>query len=86
MELMAAIVGLRALNRRCKVKLTSDSEYLVESVNRLAEDRERALRGAEEQAAATRRDVESERNRLAALMSQLTVAVVVCNSEGRILL
>jgi ribonuclease HI len=34
MELMAAIVGLRALNRRCKVKLTSDSEYLVESVNR----------------------------------------------------
>lgn len=63
-----------------------DLAALVESVNRLAEDRERALRGAEEQAAATRRDVESERNRLAALMSQLTVAVVVCNSEGRILL
>jgi ribonuclease HI len=34
MELMAAIVGLRALKRRCTVKLTSDSEYLVESINR----------------------------------------------------
>jgi DNA polymerase III subunit epsilon len=59
---------------------------LVRAVNRLAEAHEAALRGAEEQAEATRRDVESERNRLAALMAQLTVAVVVCNSEGRILL
>jgi ribonuclease HI len=34
MELMAAIVGLRALNRRCRVKLITDSEYLAESLNR----------------------------------------------------
>jgi len=34
MELMAAIAGLRALNRRCKVKLTSDSQYLIESINK----------------------------------------------------
>jgi DNA polymerase III subunit epsilon len=59
---------------------------VVRAVNRLAEQHEAAVRGAEEQAEATRRDVESERNRLAALMAQLTVAVVVCNSEGRILL
>jgi DNA polymerase III subunit epsilon len=59
---------------------------LVRAVNRLADQHEAAVRGAEEQAEATRRDVESERNRLAALMAQLTVAVVVCNSEGRILL
>jgi DNA polymerase III subunit epsilon len=59
---------------------------LVRAVNRLADQYEAAVRGAEEQAEATRRDVESERNRLAALMSQLTVAVVVCNREGRILL
>ena len=47
---------------------------------------ESALRGVAEAAAETRREVEQERNRLAALMAQLTVAVVVCNSEGRILL
>ena len=34
MELMAAIVGLRALNRRCRVTLVSDSEYLVEAINK----------------------------------------------------
>jgi DNA polymerase III subunit epsilon len=59
---------------------------VVNAVNRLADRHEEAVRGAEEQAEAARRDVESERNRLAALMAQLTVAVVVCNSEGRILL
>ncbi|HEU4512120.1 MAG TPA: exonuclease domain-containing protein [Nocardioidaceae bacterium] len=63
-----------------------DLQRLAVAVNRLAEDREVALRGAEEQAMATRRDLESERNRLAALMAQLTVAVLVCNGEGRILL
>jgi ribonuclease HI len=34
MELMAAIVGLRALNRHCRVRLTSDSEYLIESLTK----------------------------------------------------
>ena len=33
MELMAAIVGLEALNRPCKVKLYSDSQYLVKAFN-----------------------------------------------------
>jgi ribonuclease HI len=33
MELMAAIVGLRALNRRCRVKLTTDSEYLAQALS-----------------------------------------------------
>ena len=32
------------------------------------------------------RDVEQERSRLAALMSELTQSVVVCNLDGRILL
>ena len=33
MELLAAIVGLEALNRPCKVKLYSDSQYLVKAFN-----------------------------------------------------
>lgn len=32
MEIMAAIVGLRQLNRRCTVQLYSDSRYLVDAI------------------------------------------------------
>lgn len=34
MEMMAAIIGLRALKTRCSVTLYSDSQYLVESVTK----------------------------------------------------
>nr|VFK55554.1 MAG: ribonuclease HI [Candidatus Kentron sp. TUN] len=34
MELMAAIAGLEALKRRCKVKLTTDSQYLRDGITR----------------------------------------------------
>ena len=33
MELMAAIVGLEALNRPCQVELYSDSKYLTDAFN-----------------------------------------------------
>ncbi len=33
MELMAAIVGLEALNRPCKVRLISDSKYVTDAFN-----------------------------------------------------
>ncbi len=33
MELLAAIKGLESLNRPCKVKLYSDSKYLVDAIN-----------------------------------------------------
>lgn len=33
MELMAAIVGLEALNRPCRIDLYSDSKYLVDAFN-----------------------------------------------------
>ena len=65
---------------------TGDLRPLVDAVNRLADGHESALHEAELHAETARRDMESERNRLAALMAQLTVAVIVCNTEGRILL
>nr|VFK30898.1 MAG: ribonuclease HI [Candidatus Kentron sp. MB]VFK75747.1 MAG: ribonuclease HI [Candidatus Kentron sp. MB] len=34
MELMAAIAGLEALKRRCKVRLTTDSQYLQNGITR----------------------------------------------------
>ena len=34
MELMAAIAGLEALNRPCKIELYSDSKYLTDAFNK----------------------------------------------------
>src|SRR5436190_1964601 len=34
MEIMAAIVGLQALNARCAVKIYSDSKYLVDGISK----------------------------------------------------
>nr|VFK43089.1 MAG: ribonuclease HI [Candidatus Kentron sp. SD]VFK44393.1 MAG: ribonuclease HI [Candidatus Kentron sp. SD]VFK79821.1 MAG: ribonuclease HI [Candidatus Kentron sp. SD] len=34
MELMAAIAGLEALTRRCRVRLTTDSQYLRDGITR----------------------------------------------------
>ena len=59
---------------------------LATAVNKLAERSEAAQEGVLEQIAAARTDVEQERNRLAALMSELSLAVVVCNAGGRIVL
>jgi DNA polymerase-3 subunit epsilon len=59
---------------------------LAGAVNRLADEHERARRDADTTAEDLRREVESDRNRLADLMARLGVAVVVCNAEGRVLL
>ena len=59
---------------------------LAAAVNELAERRRVAERDVEREVNAARADLEQERNRLAALMADLTVAVLVCNAAGRILL
>lgn len=59
---------------------------MAAAVNRLADEREAALRDVEATAADLRREVESERDRLADLTARLGVAVVVCNAHGQILL
>ena len=53
--------------------------HLAQALQRLAVDDAKRIDEA-------RADVDQERNRLAALMSELTQGVVVCNAEGRILL
>ena len=59
---------------------------LAAAVNDLAESRRVAEREVALQVSAGRADVEHERTRLAALMADLTVAVLVCSLGGRILL
>jgi DNA polymerase-3 subunit epsilon len=56
------------------------------AVERLAERYRAARRDVDETARRARADVEEERNRLAALMAELTQPVLVCNADARILL
>ena len=56
------------------------------AVDRLAERHRDLRRDVEETVRQASADVEQERNRLAALMAELTHPVIVCNADGRILL
>ena len=59
---------------------------IVRGANALADARDALRAGVEVRVEAARRSLEAERNRLAALMGELTQSVVVCNRDGRILL
>jgi DNA polymerase-3 subunit epsilon len=88
------VVAPRRLAREAELIATANPSHRVErggpaevralagAINRLADRGE----GVREQITAARADLEEERNRLAALMSELSVAVIVCNATGRILL
>jgi DNA polymerase-3 subunit epsilon len=88
----------RRLAEQTRVVLAANPEYRVvadgapelgeaaHAVNQLAEAYHRALGELEARSGEARAQVEAERNRLAALMSELTEGVLVCNVEGRILL
>ncbi|MGB4673602.1 MAG: exonuclease domain-containing protein [Azovibrio sp.] len=59
---------------------------VARAINDLAQQRDALMADVEAQIARAKASVEEEKNRLAALMSELAQAVVVCNLDGRILL
>ncbi len=61
-------------------------QQLAIAANDLAEQRNQLMDDVDAQIARAKASVEEEKNRLAALMSELAQAVVVCNLDGRILL
>lgn len=75
-------------NREFRVKPDGPPEVqaLAHAVNALAQQRDALMQDVEAQIAQAKQSVEEEKNRLAALMSELTQSVVVCNLDGRILL
>lgn len=90
--------GARGLAEEARVMLAANPDHRIEpkgsgglrllgeTLNGFAE-RVRELReDVDARVADARASVEEERNRLAALMSELTQGVLVCNREGRILL
>ncbi|MGB8432701.1 MAG: DNA polymerase III subunit epsilon, partial [Burkholderiales bacterium] len=94
----SSFTDARSLAEEARVMLTANPDYRIEprgvsGLRQLGEvlnefaGRARELReevGA--RIAEAKASVEEERNRLAALMSELTQGVLVCNREGRILL
>jgi len=73
-------------SRRLKPGGSPELTRIAESVNALADQRRSLQEDVETRIREARLSVEEERNRLAALMSELNQSVVVCNLDGRILL
>jgi DNA polymerase-3 subunit epsilon len=65
---------------------SAGSRALAVQVNALVLQRNALREGIEAKVVEASREVAQERNRLAALMAELTQSVVVCNLDGRILL
>ena len=63
-----------------------ETRELTAVVNRAIEQRDTLLRQMDQRIREAARQTEQEKARLAALMSELTKSVVVCNLDGRILL
>lgn len=71
---------------RIEEKGPPEVRALARTANALAEQRDQYMRDVERQIAEAQQTLIEEKNRLAALMSELTQSVVVCNLDGRILL
>lgn len=72
--------------RALPLKGNVETRELARLFNQLVEQREALRREMDERVSEAARGIEQERSRLAALMSELTQSVVVCNLDGRILL
>ena len=64
----------------------ADLQGLAQVINQLVAQRRQLRQDVAQQVREASREIEQERNRLAALMSELSQAVVVCNLDGRVLL
>jgi DNA polymerase III subunit epsilon len=80
------VIAFTNASHRVEPRGGAEMRRLAEAVNELAARHEQLSEHAGESALAAREDVETERNTLAALLSELTQGVLVCNPGGLILL
>lgn len=73
-------------SHRLAVTGPTELQQLAQAVNDLAEQGERLVHDLAAKVAQAKSSVEEEKNRLAALVSELSQGVLVCNIDGRILL
>ncbi len=71
---------------RVQIETPSDIKNLGDTINSFADRFQAVLEDQDEQIEQAQVELEAEKNRLAALMSELAEGVLVCNIEGRILL
>lgn len=94
----AYFTGAQRLAEETRIMLGANPDYRIpragppglrdlgQAVNELAERVREQREEVETKVASARASVEEERNRLAALMSELTQGMLACNRKGRILL
>ena len=71
---------------RARLRGSAETKRLAGAVNSFAEAQEALKQDVEKRVQEANSRIEQERNRLAALMSELAQSVIMCNIEGRILL
>ncbi len=74
------------VKRRLNPQGSLENRQLTDLINALVDQREALRNEMDERIQEASANTEQEKNRLAALMSELTQSVVVCNLDGRVLL
>ncbi len=82
----ARVLASTDAQRELPARGSAENRALAVLINQLVVQRNRLRQDMDARVRAANRDVEQEKSRLAALMSELTQSVVVCNLDGRILL
>jgi DNA polymerase-3 subunit epsilon len=80
------LIRVANAKHRVRVEGPADIQELTKTINTFADRFQSLLENETQQIQAARADLEEEKNRLLALMSELAEGVLVCNREGLILL
>ncbi len=88
LKLREKLVVMLSANRELRLPQEGNAELraLSDAINELADQRDELQRNVVEKIHEANASVEEEKNRFAALMSELSQSVIVCNIDGRILL
>ncbi len=82
----AALINSANPSHRLKGEGSTDIVFLAGEINELADRYENLRRGVDEKIRLAKAEAEEEKNILAAFMGELPEGVVICNSDGQILL
>ena len=74
------------VGHRIALRGASEVQQLISTINKYADEHEKLQTDVDEKISNSRIALDAERNRLAALMSEIPNGVVVCNIDGQILL
>jgi DNA polymerase-3 subunit epsilon len=81
-----AAAMLEQPSTRLNLRGSAELQALIVAVNRVADQRQARDQDIEAQILVANEAAEADRNRFAALMSELAQGVIVCNPDGRVLL